>query len=177
MTAAARPDPLAATAGTLALIVASSQPTYPLYVWLATGGGARPAAVVLLAVPAFLAVPWLARRASLAGRALLPLAGIANTVAAGWALGREAGLDLLLVACAAIAAGLLRAEERWVLAGIAGAAIAGWFAIEACPGTLFDPAGYAALRRLNAVSAIALCGLFGWLSPRRTPAAPPPPRP
>ena len=163
----AHPDPLVAAGNTLAIVVASNQPTYPLYVWLAAGGGAWQASIVLLAIPAFVAVPWVARRSPLAARVLLPVAGIANTVAAGHMLGREAGLDLLLVGCAAIAAGLLRAGERWIMLAIIALAIAGWLAIEAHAAGLFDAAGYASLRKLNAVSAIALCGLFGWLSPRR----------
>ncbi len=167
-------DPLAATAGLLGLILASNQPTYPLYVWLAAGEGVARSCVVLGAVPLFLGVAWLARRHGFAARLLLPLVGIGNTVVAAWVLGAQAGLDYLLIPCAALGAALFRAGERWAMVTVVAAAAAAWLAIDGiAPGEL-SAAAYASLRRMNALSAIAVCGLIGWLSPAGPRSSPPP---
>jgi hypothetical protein len=167
-------DPLVATAGLLGLILASNQPTYPLYVWLAAGEGVAKSSVVLAAVPLFLAVPWLARRHGLAARLLLPLVGVANTVVTAGVMGPQAGLEFLLLPCAALGAALFRAGERWAMLAVVLAAAAGWLLIDGLPpGDLSAPA-YASLRRMNALSAIAVCGLIGWLSPAAPRLSPPP---
>jgi hypothetical protein len=162
---AAHDDPLVAAAGLLGLILAGNQPFYPLYVHLITGGGAGPASVVLAGVPLFLAVPWLGRRHKLAARVLLPLAGIGNTLLAARVLGPAAGLDYLLIPCAGLAMVLFRRTERLVMLGVVAAAIAAWLLADMGGPSLFDAAGYAGLRRMNAISALALCGLVGWLVP------------
>ena len=118
-------------------------------------------------------VPLLARRSALAARLLLPVAGIANTVLMARLLGPQAGLDYLLIPCAALGAVLFRATERKAMLAVVGLALAAWLLADGPPGVLFDAAGYAALRRMNAISAIALCGLIGWLTPRAAPLLPP----
>ena len=167
-------DPLVAAAGLLGLILASNQPFYPLYVWLLTGEGAVRASVVLAALPLFAAVPWVARRWSVVGRAMLPVVGIVNTVVTVGVLGAEAGVAVLLVPCAMLAATLFRASERWVMLGIVGLAVAAWWGVDGWTGGYFSADGYAALRRMNAISAIALCGLIGWITPRGALPLPPP---
>ena len=172
-------DPLVAAAGLLGLILASNQPFYPLYVWLLTGEGAVRASVVLAALPLFAAVPWVARRWSVVGRAMLPVVGIVNTVVTVVALGAEAGVAILLVPCAALAAMLFRERERLVMLGIVALAVAAWWLVDGwlvdgLPGGHFSADGYAALRRMNAISAIALCGLIGWITPRGALPSPPP---
>ena len=62
------PDPMAKVAGTVALVVASNQPFYPLYLYAIVGNQAWPAWLTLLTTPFFLAVPAVARRYPLAGR-------------------------------------------------------------------------------------------------------------
>lgn len=164
----AHDDPLVAAGNLLALIVASNQPFYPLYVGLIAGGAAAwRSAVVLAAMPFFLAVPMVARRAPVIGRMLLPLTGIANTLVCIHVLGPEAGLDMLLVPCAAIAALLFRARERAAMLCVVGVAVVAWLLADNTALGLFNAEAYAGLRRLNAVSAIALCGLLGWVAPRR----------
>jgi hypothetical protein len=74
------PDPMAKAAGTVAIVVASNQPFYPLYLHAIAGIAARPAWLTLLSTPFFVAVPAVAHRHSLTGRALLPIAGVANTM-------------------------------------------------------------------------------------------------
>lgn len=161
-------DPLVAAGNRLALIVASNQPFYPVYVGLIAGAEAAwRSAIVLVAVPFFVAVPLLGRRAPVLGRALLPITGIANTLISVRALGSDVGLDVLLVPCAAIAALLFRARERVAMLGVVGLAALAWLLADMAPAGIVNAEAAAGLRRMNAISAIALCGLLGWLVPRR----------
>jgi len=160
-------DRLVAAGNLLAVTLATSQPTYPLYVWLTAGEGALRASVVLLAVPFFLLVPLLARRRPMGARVLLVGVSIANTLVCARVLGSEAGVEALFMSCGALAAALFRASERWVMLVLVGAAIAAWLLAEGHPGGFFSAEAYAGLRRMNAVSAIAVCGLIGWMVPRR----------
>lgn len=63
------PDPLAALANTVALVVAGNQPFYPLYLYAIVGQSAWPVWITLITTPFFTAIPVIARRSSLAGRA------------------------------------------------------------------------------------------------------------
>ena len=74
------PDPMAKAAGTVAVLVAGNQPFYPPYLHAIAGTAAWPAWFTLLSTPLFVAVPAVARRYSVAGRALLPVA--LNAIAA-----------------------------------------------------------------------------------------------
>jgi hypothetical protein len=69
----ANPDPRVASCNTIALLVASNQPFYPLYVYLAVSPHIAPTFLTFLSTPFFLAVPALSRRSPAFGRALLPL--------------------------------------------------------------------------------------------------------
>jgi hypothetical protein len=149
----------------MAALLAFNQPFYPLYVWWLAGDAGWRAAIVCVAVPFFLMVPVAARRSSLAARLLLPVTGILNTLLATYAVGGDIGLEYFLVPCAALAAILLRRGERGFMLGVIALA-AGCFilAMHAAPSGFAADAA-AALRRLNGLSAILLCGLAGWLSP------------
>lgn len=163
-------DPLVRAANVTALMLAGNQPIYPLYLWLLVGGAWWQAWVVMLAVPFFAAVPLVARRRPLLGRLLLAATGIANVIAASLALGAQAGVAVLLLPCAALGAMLFRAGERWAMLGIVGASMLSWLVLADRPGTVFDAAQYAAIARLNALSALALFGFLGFViggAPRR----------
>jgi len=167
-------DPLVAGANVLAVALAASQPTYPLYVWLIAGEGSLRAAVVLLAVPFFLAVPLVARRRPYVARVLLVLTATANTVVAARAMGAAAGLDYLVVPCAALGAVFFRAGERRTMLVLVALCLAAWLCADAAPEVGFSAAAYAALRRMNAMSAVAVCGLIAWIRPAAALPSPPP---
>lgn len=157
----AHEEPTVRAGNTLALILASNQPSYPLWLWLAVGGPWWRAWVVLAAVPLFLAVPPLSRRAPLAGRILLVLTCIGNVVLASLVLGSEAGLRVLLLPCAGIAAALFRRQEQAAMLGAVGLSMLAWLALGGRPAGLFDAAQYAAMARLNALSALAVFAILG----------------
>ena len=101
---AAHPDPMVAACNRIALLVASSQPTYPLYLWWLVGGPWWLACWTFLSTPAFCMVPWVARRNLLAGPTLLVLAGFGNGLVAAKALGAGSGVEMFLVPEVLIAA-------------------------------------------------------------------------
>ena len=105
-------DCLAKAAGIISLTVASNQPFYPLYLHAIIGTAAWPAWWTLLSTPFFIAVPGLARRNSFLGRALLPLAGIANTVLCVKLFGRETAVEIFLIPCLLLSVFLFRSNER-----------------------------------------------------------------
>ncbi len=163
---AASDDPRVAACNTIALAVAASQPTYPLYVHLLVGEGAMLSLWTFLSTPLFLAVPAAARVDARLGRALLPLAGIANTVLCAKLFGVGSGVELFLMACAAIAALAFRRSERAValaLCAIAGLAYLGLHEHYGAPVAGLSAEAYAAMLRLNATSVGALLVIVGFV--------------
>ena len=136
---ASNDDPLAAAANTIALVVVSNQPFYPLYVWWLVSDTIWPTLLTFLSTPLFALVPAASRRHPLAGKALLVVAGIANTILSTWAFGKASAVEIFLLPCALIAALLFRPSERAVGFALIGAAGLAWFWL----GGLYPPALHA----------------------------------
>ena len=151
------PDPRVATANFFALLVASNQPFYPLYVYWTVGPEIGPTAWTFLSTPFFLAVPALSRWNTLVGRAMLPVAGIANTLLSAKVFGVASGVEIFLVPCAVLALLIFRPHERWIAAfPLAGVCFLAYFVLHGAYGApfhLYSEAQYAALLRLNMMSA------------------------
>ncbi len=161
---AAHDDGLVRASNDISLIVAASQPTYPIYVWWIAGSEAWPTWLTLLSTPLFLAVPALARRNALAGRALLPLAGIANTLLAALLLGPGTGVLLFLGPVLMIASLQFSRADRWL--GLLVAALSGavYLALDALAPAGFiamTPTEMARLVTLHAISAGSLIVIAG----------------
>lgn len=151
-------DPLSAAGNVIALCVAGNQPFYPFYIWWVVGDDGWTSFTSFLSTPLFLAIPWVSRRSSLAGRAMLPIVGIANTLLSVKAFGFASGVALFLGPCAMIAGMAMRASERWMMLAILGLALAA-FALHdrvGAPLHLFSPAEYARFLSLNAWSVAGL---------------------
>lgn len=80
-------DPRVAAANVISLLVASNQPFYPLYIFWLVSSDITAAWFTFLSTPFFVAVPAVARWNDAAGRALLPLTGIGNTMLSAWLFG------------------------------------------------------------------------------------------
>lgn len=161
---AAHDDPMVAACNLIALVVASNQPFYPLYVYWAVGEHISPTFFTFLSTPFFLAVPAVARWSPTAGRALLPLAGIANTALSARVFGQASGVDIFLVPCALIAAAFFRPSERliaFILIGLAALVYLGLDGAYGAPVHLYSAFEYAAFSRLNALSAGTLTVFVG----------------
>lgn len=109
---AANPDPRVASCNMIALLVASNQPFYPLYVYLSVSRHVAPTLLTFLSTPFFLAIPAISRRFPVFGRVLLPLAGLGNVVVSAKAFGAASGVAIFIVPCALIAAAFFRPSER-----------------------------------------------------------------
>lgn len=155
-------EPRVDAANFFALLVASNQPFYPVYLHWTVSETIWPSAVTFLSTPLFLAVPAVARRNALLGRALLPIAGIANTLACCKMFGTESGVEVFLIPCIALALILFRPSERLVGYGIAGVAFAAYLWLHdhyGAPAHLYSATEYAAFARLNFMSAASLTAL------------------
>jgi len=163
---AAHPDPRAAIANAIALVIVSNQPFYPLYLYWAVSPVISPSYVTFLSTPFFAAVPAAMRRNSLIGRALLLLAGIGNTLLCRVTFGPASGVEVFLFPCLMLALLLFRRSERALALGFAALAFISCLlpaALLGAPVHLYEPAEYAALQRLNFLSAASLTVLIGWL--------------
>lgn len=161
---AAHEDPMAAACNLIALVVASNQPFYPLYVYWAVSEHIWPTFLTFLSTPFFLAVPALSRRSTRAGRALLPLAGIANTVLSAKAFGQASGVEIFLIPCALIAATFFRPSERLIALPLIGLALTVYLTLDGVYGAplhAYSASEYGAFFRLNAVSAGSLTVFVG----------------
>ena len=153
-------DPLARASNVIAMFILSNQPFYPLYLYLLIGGRFWPSLLTLLSSPLYAAVPWLMRKNVLAGKWLLIIASIGNTLLAIKALGPESGLELFFFPCAVLGALVFTNAERisrWLAAvgpialylllrGRFGAALESYSGAE-----------YATMSTLHWVSAAAIC--------------------
>jgi hypothetical protein len=108
-------DPLTNVAGVTALFLAVNLPFYSIFLYLVISVAAWPAWLALLPVPFYVAVPAMARRHSLAGRAMLPIVGIANVVVWLKLFGVASGVELYLLVCVLLCAILFRPGERIVM--------------------------------------------------------------
>jgi hypothetical protein len=155
-------DPLVAATNVIALCVVGNQPFYPLYVWWVVGDDGWTSLLTFLSTPFFVVVPWVARRSSLAGRAMLPIVGIANTIWSAKAFGAPSAVALFLCPCAMIAGMALRAKERNFMLAVIGMAILAFALIQhGLGGALhtFTADEYARFVSLNAWSVAGLTGL------------------
>lgn len=169
----AHPDPATAACNRIALLVAGNQPLYPLYLWWIVGGDWPTSCWTFLSTPLFASVPAVSRRHKLAGRALLPLAGLFNGIVSAKAFGEASGVELFLIACALITLLACRDAPRWMIALLA--AIGATALLHGHYGTplgAFTPDQYARFWRLNAYSVAALSVFVLWsLFPLRVAAA------
>lgn len=160
------PDPFAHAAGTIAIVVAGNQPFYPLYLHAIVGAAAWPAWLTLLSTPFFLMVPVIARRNSLLGRALLPIAGVANTMLCVKLFGVASAVELFLLPCVLLGAILFRPWERTTMVLVLTVPFAAYLAFDSNlgpPMQVFSSSAYNSIIAVHAVSVAALTALVGLL--------------
>jgi len=160
------PDPMTKIAGTVAVVVALNQPFYPLYLHAIVGKQAWPSWLTLLTTPLFLAVPVVAKRYPLAGRAMLPLVGVFNTVLCVKLIGLNTAVELFLLPCILLAAILFRTSERPAMIPVLLVPFTAYFLVDGrlgAPLQAFVAESYASIVALHAVSVASLTVLIGLL--------------
>jgi hypothetical protein len=162
------PDPLAALANTVALVVAGNQPFYPLYLHAIVGTSAWPAWITLITTPLFAAVPAVARRSSRAGRAMLPVIGTVNGILAVKLIGADTGVELFLLPCVLLAAILFRREERVTMLAVLAVPFAAYLLLDPAVGTplaTYSAGEYRSIISMHAFSVACLFALIGFSFP------------
>ncbi len=160
---AAHPDPLAAAANVVALVIAFDQPFYPFTLYWATGTGLPGSFLAVLSAPFFFAVPAVMRRSAMAGKATLVLVGTIDSIFAAKVFGPASGSELYLVPCLLLAAMLFRRSEQWVSFGLIALIFAG-FGLHDHYGAAtlaWSAPDHETLVRINAVSVAMLTTLIG----------------
>lgn len=157
-------DPLTAASNRLALIIASSQPFYPLYVRWVTGEASMSLGLTFLSTPFFLASPWIAKRFAGIGRLWFPAIGAINTFFCGFIFGEASGVEWFLLPCIVIAVLSCRATERGALF-VYSVVLSG--ALAMLHGRYGEPlfqiqTAQAAFRSLNIYSALVFCVIALW---------------
>lgn len=172
-------DPLVAASNLIAIIVAINQPFFPLSIHWLVGDDHGASFVTFFSTPFFLAVPVVTRLSSVAGRAMLPIVGIFNTLVSAQAFGAASGVELFLCPCAMITGMSLRQSERMIVLGIVGLALGGFVLLHdraAAASTLFSPAEYSSFVSLN-VWSVAVLIVFAALTYSKALAQSPPTKP
>ena len=162
----AHDDPLVATANLVALVVLWNQPFYPLYVYWSVGPEIAPTFYTFLSTPFFLAVPAMGRANGRAGRALLPLAGIGNTVLSARVFGVGSGVEIFLLPCVLLGFVLFRPSERAIAIAIAAVGLLAFTVLHGrygAPVHLYSTEEYAGFLKMNALSAGTLTAFIGLL--------------
>jgi len=172
----AHDDPLVRASNVVAMVVAANQPFYPLYVYWLVGHDVVPSLLTFLSTPFFLAVPAIARWNSRTARAVLVVAGMANTVLVAKIYGQASGVEIFLLPCALIAAAFFRASERAISLGLLAVGVAIFFGLDGRYGTPIGhalPANEKVLAGLHALSAGTLIVFIGFLLGGLTGSGPP----
>ncbi len=158
---------MVAACNLIALVVASNQPFYPLYVYWAVSGHVWPTFFTFLSTPLFLAVPAVARRYPTSGRALLPIIGMANTILSAKVFGQASGVEIFLIPCALIATIFFRTSERLFTVILVSAALLIYLGLDGAYGTpvhAYTSLEYQSFFRVNAMSAATLTVFIGLLA-------------
>ena len=153
------PDPRVAATNWVAVLVALNQPFYPLWIRAFVGDDGWVSTVTLLSTPLFAAIPAVGRRFSLAGRAMLPLVGAANTMLTAKAFGTGAGVELFLFPCAMAAAMAFRATERGALLAVLAAIAAAYLTLHDRMGAPLHQFSSEAMSRFSTLNIWSVAGL------------------
>lgn len=162
----AHDDPLVATANLVSMVVASNLPFYPVYHLSLLGWDGWPS---LLEAPiglVFLTFPWVSRRSSLLGRALLVVFGTLNAIFAMKIMGEASGNALFLAPCVMVAALSFRGSERWIMLPLVWLPVAAFLLTLdrlGSPLSPFTDAENATMLRLNVISAGIFIGFLGMI--------------
>jgi hypothetical protein len=161
-----RRDPLTRASNTLALVLVSNQPFYPLYVWWLSGESSWLLGLTFISTPFFLATPRVANRYPDVGRLYFPAVGAINTFFCAFIFGGASGVELFLAPCLVIAAFSCRAPERWALGVFLVALLSAFLLLHRRYGPpLFStgPEQCDALLSLNSYSAAILTVIAAWM--------------
>ncbi|SFB62912.1 hypothetical protein SAMN03159496_06110 [Rhizobium sp. NFR07] len=159
-------DPLTRATVTIAWVICLNKPFYPIYVWYLVGHGVSTSLGSLLAAPAYLAIPFLARRSPIAARAALPLVGAFDTLFETQLFGQASGTELFFGACIMLVAVSFRADEKWIQRGLAVVVFAVFFLSRHSGGPPYYGWSGADLAALSNLNIFAVACLMAFIAMR-----------
>jgi len=112
-------DSLTQATVTIAWVICLNKPFYPVYVWYLVGDGVVASLGSLLAAPAFLAIPFMARHSPIIARISLPIVGAFDTLLETQLFGQSSGTELFFGACIMLAAVSFHRQEKWIQRSVA----------------------------------------------------------
>ena len=159
-------DPLTAAMNSVAVVLASNTPFYPIYLYVVLGRDATPAVLLTLAsLPFWCAVPMLARTSGVSARVLLTVISVVNTMWCTVILGFDAGIPLFLIPCIMLATLGFHRSERGLVLGLTALTFLAYGVLRYAPvGPLLhlDAAQNWTLVTLNGFSVACLCAFLGF---------------
>ncbi len=165
------PDRLAAATNSVAMLLASNTPFYPLYLRFILGPQSWPMLLLTgLSLPFFAAAPYVARRNGLAGRVWLCFFASLNTGWVSWLMGPQSGVALFFMPCLVLTVLAFRATEFWPRALLTALPMLLYVLLFLAPHGLFTYPAVTGLSllRLNTLSAAGLCVVIPyWLGGAR----------
>ncbi len=159
-------NPLVAASNETAVLIASNQPFYPLYIWYLIGSnGALLSLLTLLSTLLFVLTPLVSRYDTCLSRAVPVLAGAANTLMCVQIFGLASGVELFLIPCVMLAAlSYSRADRVWALTliGLIAIAYIGLRLIHVAPWAELGGEDNKSLFKLHAFSVAGLSAYIAW---------------
>jgi len=164
---AAHADKLTEASNTIALVLASNTPFYPLYLYFILGRAGLPWLLFAGAsFPFFCLTLWIARRNGVYGRVWLSLAATLNSVYVTWLLGEASATALFLIPCISLAVLSFRRTERWPMAICAALPFILFYFLQGhfppAPAT-YSTANYHSLLILNEVSVASISAVLAYV--------------
>ena len=149
----------------IAWLLVFNKPFYPLYVWWVTGHGGWQTTITMISMPAFAALPYLARRNSLWVRAGIPVIGMLDTILATKLFGPAGGTELFFVPCALLTAIALYRTEWRIAVGLAAGIYITFIGLRSrygMPLYIWTAEELSALFTLNSISVASLMAFIIW---------------
>jgi hypothetical protein len=159
-------DPLTQATVTIAWVIVLNKPFYPVYIWYFVGNGVTASLWTLCAAPFFLAIPFIARRSSLAARIALPLVGTIDTLFETKLFGQDSGTQLFLAACMLLAGLSFRDDEKRWQSGMAVIVFAAFVISRSSTGTPLHAWAETDMAIMLNLNAFAVAGLMTFITLR-----------
>jgi hypothetical protein len=164
---AAHPDSLTEASNTIALVLASNTPFYPLYLTFILGRAGMPWLFFAGAsFPFFCLTLWIARRNAIAGRIWLSVAATLNSVYVTWLLGEASATALFLIPCISLAVLSFRRQERLAMLVCTALPFVLFYFLQGHfppPPARYSPSAYHSLLVLNEVSVASITAVLAYI--------------
>jgi hypothetical protein len=167
---AAHADKLTEASNTIALVLGSNTPFYPLYLYFILGRAGLPWLFLSGAsFPFFCLTLWIARRNSVGGRVWLSLVATLNSIYVTWLLGEASGTGLFLIPCISLAVLSFRRREFVPMAVCTAAPFVLFYFLQGHfppPPAQYSPANYHSLLILNEFSVASISAVLAYVFPK-----------